>query len=268
VDDNCNGQVDEGLADLVYNGNVVLTTQAQVNAFSQCYTVINGNLTVQNAGISNINTLANIRKVTGHILIKQTALTSLAGLSSLDTVGGNMTINNNIYGSKLGTLDGLENLASVGGNLSIFSNLKLSDCCAIHDLLNTPGAVEGNVSIYSNLTGCESVAGINNACGANNSLVGPTNINLWVDITFDKQGGAGVFSSYNAQQDQINMTIKGQFNSGVAKLFDQNGRQVLRQNFQPGNTWFRMMLGQTVPGNYQLEISLDGTIYTKALTLE
>ncbi len=268
VDDNCNGQIDEGLADLVYNGNVVLTTQAQVNAFSQCYTVINGNLTVQNAGISNINTLSNIHKVTGHVLIKQTSLTSLAGLSSLDSVGGNLTINNNIYGSKLNTLDGLEILVRVGGNLAIFSNLKLSDCCAIHDLLNTPGAIGGNTSIYSNLTGCESVSGINTACGAPNSLVGPININLWVDILFDKQGSSGVYSMYDADEDQINMTIKGQFSTGVAKLFDQNGRMVLRQNFQPGNTWFRMMLGQTVPGSYQLEISLDGNVYTKALVIE
>src|SRR5690606_18383550 len=46
----------------------------------------------------------------------------------------------------------------------IFDNFDLTDCCGIHNLLGTPGAIGGTVIIDTNNTGCDSPAEINTYC--------------------------------------------------------------------------------------------------------
>src|SRR4030066_2543644 len=80
----------------VYNGDIYLTTQAEVNAFN--YTSVTGLLTISEASPGNIN-----------------SLDSLAGLTSV----GSLLIFNN---SALANLDGLSDLTSVANNFRILSN--------------------------------------------------------------------------------------------------------------------------------------------------
>jgi hypothetical protein len=121
IDDNCNGQIDENAGGgLTHIGNVVLGSQSAVDAFSPCVTVIQGNLIIQNAGVHNLNRLANLVKVTGYVTIKQTGLNDMHGLDNLQKIGGTLTINNN---PTRDSLAGLEELDTVGGQLKIYFRL-------------------------------------------------------------------------------------------------------------------------------------------------
>jgi hypothetical protein len=79
------------------NGNITLSTQAQVNNFS-CNTV-NGNLTISGSGITHLDSLFGIlnvlQNVTGNLIVTQCPnLTSLQGLDGVQSVGGEFVIQN------------------------------------------------------------------------------------------------------------------------------------------------------------------------------
>src|SRR5690606_25579754 len=52
----------------------------------------------------------------------------------------------------------------VGNNLTILSNNNLSNCCGIYELLNTPGAITGTITINSNNIGCNNQSQVNALC--------------------------------------------------------------------------------------------------------
>ena len=264
IDDNCNGLIDEGLGDLTYVGNVVFTTQSQVNAWSQCYTIIQGNLTIKNAGIVHINTLTNIRKVTGNVLIELTGLDSLNGLVSLDTVGGNLTVKQNF---QLETLHGLDSLTRVGGNLAIFFNLKLSDCCAIHDLLNDPNGIGGSVSIYTNKTGCDNVGQINAACAPGSPIAAPTG-NGWQNQVSGKTALQRVDVFPNPATDRVTVRIYESFESGTVRFYDMQGRLLRQQVLGADSFQYSFNLGNLPHGTYLFHITVDGEQFTEKLVVE
>ncbi len=258
IDDNCNGMVDEnGTGGLTYNGNVVFTTQAQVNAFSACYSVINGNLSIQNAGITNLANLINLQSVTGNVTIKLTSLTSMAGLDGLTNIGGTLYIALN---SKLATLDGLDALATVGGNLQIFSNLKLADCCAIYDLINGNG-VGGNISIFSNKTGCDNVGQINTNC-ANNNLIAPPAGHVENTI----QQSVEVFP--NPASDMLNIRAVQAFEAAHVRLFDLQGRLVLQMKMNGGMPLVQIQTSNLPKGAYMLQVLVDGENFAQRVIVE
>ena len=298
IDDNCNGDVDEGLSGFTHFGNVTFNSQAEVDAWPPCYSTINGRLDINGADITDLSPLSNLTTVNGDFWLHDCplltnfnglsslstvtlnfwiynfpALTDLSGLSSVNTVGSllvdncdlltdlsglegitylkfNLAIRNNdqlqslnglsnlatidlggffitnnavlpnldglsslnsigdrflvnhnpmltnidalmmltsvggqlqiAFNHALENLDGLSSLNSIGsfmeikinyalqnldglaaltsvaGDFTISDNLDLTDCCGIYDLLNTPGAITGNVVIFSNNTGCDS----------------------------------------------------------------------------------------------------------------
>lgn len=162
LDDDCDIQTDEGLSNQTYVGNVTFTNQAQVNAWAACYSSIQGNLLIQNSGITSLAPLANLTQVTGNLIISQTALPNLNGLNNLESVGGNLVVKMNNFGVKLTSLNGLENLLTVGGNLQVFFNFSLTNCCTIYDLVNEVNghSVEGSITIYQNPNGCSSPSNI------------------------------------------------------------------------------------------------------------
>lgn len=119
----------------VYNGNVNLYTQADVDAFVDPapginylsrYTKVNGNLRVHGGDVNDpITCLANLRsltEVTGHLLIEQFEVTgnpaSLSDLGALTTTG-RLTI---ITNPKFMNID-LPNLTTVNGALIIRNNI-------------------------------------------------------------------------------------------------------------------------------------------------
>ncbi len=141
IDDNCDGQVDEGVSSgQTYVGNVTFSSQADLDAWLSCYSIIDGTVTILGWNITDLGSLSSIQEITGSLSI--------------------------YYNGSLTSLNGLDNLATVGGSLTVFYNFSLSDCCAIHDLIN--GGVTGAITIFFNAANCNSTAEINSNCGGGN----------------------------------------------------------------------------------------------------
>ncbi|SDL26334.1 Por secretion system C-terminal sorting domain-containing protein [Catalinimonas alkaloidigena] len=167
-------------------GNVMLTTQAEVNAFA-CQ-AITGNLSIVTATgsadpIKTLKPLASLTSVSGDLYIGQNdALATLEGLQNLTTIGGGLALGNNdalpslqgfrkltsvggalqiYYNDKLATLEGLNGLKTLGGALSITYNPQLSTCCVLQSVI---AAAQSVVTIQNNATGCNSATEIATAC--------------------------------------------------------------------------------------------------------
>ncbi len=132
-------------------GNVILTTQAEVDAFD-C-TEITGNLTISGADISDLTPLSTLTSVGGNLSIRNNALlTNLAGLDAVTSIGGRLSISSN---NTLTSLAGLDAITSLGGGLSIISNNALTSLAGL-DAITSLG---GDLYISSNNT-LTSLAGL------------------------------------------------------------------------------------------------------------
>ncbi|MFK7979547.1 MAG: T9SS type A sorting domain-containing protein [Saprospiraceae bacterium] len=121
----------------IYHGDVVLSTQAAIDAFST-YTLINGNLKIGNeasdappSDVVNLEALATIQQVTGNLEIRQTQLKNLKGLTNLTHIGNSLTILEN---AELHSFTGLNNLVAIDGALAVGNSPKLKDISALSRL--------------------------------------------------------------------------------------------------------------------------------------
>ncbi len=107
-----------------------------------CERTVNGSVTLDNTALTNLDDLSCVTEITGDLYIRQNeALSSIAGLSALKTVGGQLSVGE--YSCEwtdqwvctgsgnpaLVSYDGLQNLESVGGWLFLADN----------DLVGDPG---------------------------------------------------------------------------------------------------------------------------------
>jgi len=131
---------------------ITFTSQAQINNFQANYpgcTIIEGNVTIQGDGISNLNGLSVLTSIGGYLGIFNNAiLTNLIGLGNLASIGGSLLIGDyNTYGNPvLINLTGLENLTSVGGNIWVIGNNSLTSLTGLNNLT----AIGGNLQIGGN----------------------------------------------------------------------------------------------------------------------
>lgn len=136
----------------IFEGNVLLTTQAEVNDFgNQNYHTINGGLTIRRESPSQTSDIND-----------------LTPLSSLTAVTGRLWITNC---DNLSTLDGLNNLGSVL-NLSVFGNEKLTSISALSNMT----AIESYIRIKNNpvltsLNGLNQIENSNSVIIINNSAL-------------------------------------------------------------------------------------------------
>ncbi len=180
----------------VCEGNIFLTTQAQVDAFD-C-TEVTGDLSIglptAPTTISDLSGLSELISVGGHLTLANIGtLTSLVGienltsvggslvfysmgaLASLDALGGLTSVGNGLQidnNDALTSLNGLGGLTSVGGNLKISRNHSLTDVDGLGGLTS----VGGNLSISNNgaLTSLDGLGGITSVGGlvvANNNAL-------------------------------------------------------------------------------------------------
>ncbi|AXG71287.1 receptor L domain protein [Kordia sp. SMS9] len=163
---------------LVFQGNLVLKTQAEVNAFgAQGYNVIDGALYIGDpfvetntpvpSDITDLSPLNTITSVVRQLEIQSNPLlTSLNGLSNLSVVSG-LIVNDN---ENLTSLDGLSGLhfiegnsiltgqnVFIGGVISLLDNPSLT---SVEGLSNINPQVLSRVSV--NTTGLASLAGLEN----------------------------------------------------------------------------------------------------------
>ncbi|MEM1190512.1 MAG: thrombospondin type 3 repeat-containing protein [Pseudomonadota bacterium] len=132
------------------SANIVLSTQAEVDAFQANYgsgsicSVVTGGLTIQGSDITNLDGLGEITIVESSLsILRNDTLTNLDGLSRVSSVGGDVHVRNN---AALANLDGLGGIARVGGNVGISSNETLTNV----DGLSRISSVGDNLSISAN----------------------------------------------------------------------------------------------------------------------
>ena len=106
----------------VIEGDVSLSTQAEVNSFAGTY-------------------------ITGSLTISGSDIVDLTPLSTLDSLGGDLLIEVNVA---LKNLNGLSNLTSVGGNLLVSDNAALNIFCGLYPLLSSNG-LQGGYDVTGNL---------------------------------------------------------------------------------------------------------------------
>jgi hypothetical protein len=106
----CNGN-ERCTLGVCYRGNPVNCTASP--------TVLNGDVLIQNG--RDIRDIVGVQFITGDVTISGSSLTSLVGLESLRTIGGNLTVSGN---PNLLRLSGsaLSNLETVGGKIDINGN--------------------------------------------------------------------------------------------------------------------------------------------------
>jgi hypothetical protein len=154
-----------------------------------CYVVVIERIWEGDFEIQRVDDLAGYTGITGSLTIRETNLTSLAWLSSLKFVGGNLNIE---YNPALTSLTGLEGLTSISGNLSIWDNSTLTTLAALESLTTVQGnlVIRDNPSL-SDLTGLESLIAIggglfiieNTVLASLNKLNSLTSIGGWLSIS-------------------------------------------------------------------------------------
>lgn len=127
-------------------GGITFSTQAQIDNFQNLYpgcTVIEGEVEITEADITNLNGLSQLTGIEGNLVINYcNALPDLVGLDALNFVGGYVSIYLN---NSLTTLTGLEGLTSVS-SLTINTNPSLVSLTGLESLTS----IEENLSIQSN----------------------------------------------------------------------------------------------------------------------
>lgn len=118
-----------------FTGNLTLSTQIEVNAFS--YDSIKGNLTIKGLNIVNISNLNKLDFLLGSLIIDSTNLVNIEGLKdlkSLSNVSHNMQISNNQNLTDISGANGYLKTAISFDNVAIINNPKIEE---ISSLLNT-----------------------------------------------------------------------------------------------------------------------------------
>ena len=266
-DNDCNGMVDDGPI-TVHNGNVVFSTQAQINAWSSCVITVNGHVTIMGAGIVDLSPLANLQTISGNLTIQTTGVVDLAGLQSLGTVGGTVSI---VFNTSLASLTGLEQLTTVGGSFMMYYNFLLSDCCAIDDLL-TKGGIGGSIVIFYNGSGshCNSAAGIMAACPVAPLIGQPSNGSVLnvsaISTLMDKE-----LTVYpNPAHHEINIRFNKIASTASLQIVDMLGRVVFEKEVGEGMDRVDIDLnnGQFKNGIYLVSLFENGKMSTRQLVVQ
>ena len=105
------------------SGNIVLTTQTEVDAFGPC-TVFDGTIEIGGDDITDLSAFDGLQEITGRLQITTDNLTSLDAFHQLETVGDNLVIAGN---AALVSMNAFSNLESVEKSLVISNNGELVD---------------------------------------------------------------------------------------------------------------------------------------------
>lgn len=243
IDDDCDGQIDEGITGAVFNGNVSFYTQAEVDAFASCFSVINGSVMIYGTSITNLSNLGNWTEITGGLTIYFTGLTNL---------------------------DGLEQLADVGQQLMIYYNFNLANCCAIHDLIN--GGVGGSIMVYLNATGCNSTAEINSNCAPSPLITNPTNTivgTTWErHPTTSRERISDDLKIYpNPATNQFFVEMKNETAPKKIDLYDLQGQLVKQQTLSGSTGRHAINVSNLKTGTYFVYVHTDRSMEVQRLVV-
>lgn len=173
-------------AQVCSDSDINLTTQAQIDNFPLLYPdcdEINGVLLISGADISNLDSLIQLKSITGGLgVFNNSQLTSLDGLDQLELLEGGLGLQDN---AQLSDISSLSNLDSIKGALDVNNNAILS-----LDGLSELVYIEGFIKLLNN----NNLTDLNGL--SNNLYVGGdvtiTNNNSLIDIS-----GPAIGSSFN-----------------------------------------------------------------------
>jgi hypothetical protein len=142
----------------IFNGDIFLATQAQVDAFH--YTGVTGNLTIgeSSAGaITNLNALSQLTFVGKNFQIGHAAIVNLDVLNNLTSVGGTLTFDN----PSLTNINGLSHVGSLGGLFIGGGNSSLTNINGLSHV----ATVKESIYIYGTtaLTNLDGLSGLTSA---------------------------------------------------------------------------------------------------------
>ena len=154
----------------ICQGDVVLQTQAEVDAFCEC-TVIEGNLTIggpnlTESNVSDLSSLKKLKEIKGALGILSTKIPNLKGFEQLTTVGGVFYFFRN---HQVKNFDGLEKLEKINGSLNIDANNSLENLNGFSKLDSLSGIfIIGNNKLQrlNGLQNLRTLGGLNISGGA------------------------------------------------------------------------------------------------------
>ncbi len=137
-----------------FNGNLyVYGYYSGIENMDSLYNLksVSGSFYINNSQLSDLNGLSGLKSVGEYLFISDnTQLQDVTGLNQLDSVGKSFMIQNN---NQLESLDGISGIKTVEENLFITDNNNLKLCCDAYPLLAS-GVVKGNISINNNGSDC------------------------------------------------------------------------------------------------------------------
>ena len=118
----------------VYNGDLNLTTQAQVDAFN--YTSVTGRVILFGTSIHNLNGLSELQSIGDQLEISSTGITNIDALSNLNSVNSLLIRGNSL----LTDLNGFSDLTTAPHGFHFQNNSRLTN---FDGLLNVTGVITG-----------------------------------------------------------------------------------------------------------------------------
>ncbi len=147
----------------VYLGDISFNSQAQVDAFSSCYTYIDGKVTIGGTDIKNLSNFNNLDSISGYLqVLNCDSLITLDGFDNLTYVGGLKLESNDT----LSDISGLGKLALIDGSFRISFNPKLISFSGLDSLKE----INGYLDIYYN-SELTSLSGLDSLTTLGNSLL-------------------------------------------------------------------------------------------------
>lgn len=211
----------------ICQGDVVLRTQAEVDAFCGCE-VIEGDLIIgkrggdnQFADINSLSRLSNLQRVNGNINIDNSTLNSVSELSNLTYIGGTLAFANN---PNLTNLIGLEKVSFIGLRLVFSSNLNLLDVSALSGLKTI------NRGLLFSGTGIKSISFLSSLETQELARIEITNCNNLTNL----DGLENINVLNNDNPNSITLLIAGNDNltdlKGISNLVSIKGDFILSSN--------------------------------------
>ncbi len=142
-------------------GNIILTTQAEVDAFAintaGC-TATSYTISISGSDISDISGLSHFQSIGSNLFIENTSLTDLNGLHNVESIDGHLIIRDNLNLSSINNLS----LINIGGILDISGNPQLQNLDGLEGItnLNNGALVIDDNDMLTNIDGLSNIQNI------------------------------------------------------------------------------------------------------------
>lgn len=274
--------------------SLIVENQNDANNFATAHpgATANGDLIIGSlqsyvSGLSNLNGLNQLTKVTGSLIISHTAdLSTLNGLHNITSIGKDLILSNNL---KIVDLQALSSLIYVGGSIIISNNAKLTNVNGLglstvgnffgplgpsDDLIikNNPSLVHvdglsnltkvgGDLNVSGNvvLVDCDGLCALLQNSGVNGSIIienNPSSCSNEVEVTngcvvaIEDIQNDGLVVYPNPVQHSFSLVGKSPIQGFT--VYNSQGQQVLRQKYNGG----QIVISDFPKGLYLLKIKM------------